>query len=453
MSKNSTSYNLDLFSPATDLFIQGEQEPLHADASSAKILVVGTTSDYVDLLRQSYTGRALYLTAQSERDKAEESDPLQGEEIACNLNDDVSVILQKIQEHLRLWNSSVNAVVCFDCESLELTALLARELSLPYSSPETIRRCRNKHTTKAIWREKGVPCPRHSLVHCAEEVVAFWQEIGSPCVVKPIGGSGSELVFLCSNRKTCEKSTHLILEGLTERKEVHLYSNAIEKFVVEEFVAGNEFSCDFTIKGDQIEVLRLTKKLKYTKKPFGTINGYMLTNWQQACLDQKVLTPILLQGAKALGVDYAICMVDFIVDGDKILLLEMTPRPGGDCIPFLLNRAVGFDILGWSFNFAQNRKTAPPVTRISNNGLVALRFHAERGGIVTKINGNLLLRDPRTREVCLVTAIGHQITMPPFDYESWYLGYMLFQPIPDVPVEQQCQELRHLLEVEISGIR
>ena len=451
MNSNYASCEPTFFSPSKKLFLEGEDRRLQNEASGSKVLVVGTTSDYVDVLRKSNPGRVLYLTAQSEREKAHESRPLQYEEIVCDLEEDVGFILQKIHEHLALWGISLEGVVSFDCESMELSALLARELSLSYPSPESIRLCRDKFVTKAIWQEKGIPCPRHRLALSVGDVVDFWQEISGPIVVKPLSGSGSELVFLCSSRKECKKATHVILEGLAVRKEMPLYSQAITSFVVEEFVAGDEFSCDFTIKGGRVEILRLTRKLKYTAKPFGTIDGYMITDWQQASINQEHLSSIFKLGAETLGLTDVICMADFIVDSDKIVLLEMTPRPGGDCIPFLL-KAVGFDILSYFVDFARNRTAVFPATCASGKGLVALRLHAEKGGEVAKVNSNSLSMDPRTREISLVREPGHQITMPPFDYDSWYLGYVLFQLVPGISVEQQCRELRRLLEVVMHNV-
>ncbi|MBM9514197.1 ATP-grasp domain-containing protein [Desulfogranum marinum] len=449
MSINSTPCTLDFPSSTKNLFLQREHRRLQCETGGSKVLVVGTTSDYVDLLRKSNPGRVLYLTDQSERDKAGESRPLEYEEIVCDLEEDVALILQKIRVHLDRWDISLEGVVSFDCESMELAALLARELSLSYPPPDSIRLCRDKFVTKTIWQAKGIPCPHHKLALSAEDVMDFWQEVGGPVVVKPLSGSGSELVFLCSSRKECERATHMILDGLAERKEMPLYSHATTSFVAEEFVAGNEFSCDFTIKRGRIEILRLTRKLKYTEKPFGTINGYIITDWQRAGINQEQLSLIFKLGAEALGLSDVICMVDFIVDHDKILLLEMTPRPGGDCIPFLLHKAAGFDVLSYFVEFAGNRTAASPVTCVSGKELVALRLHAERSGEVAKIKTDRLSLDPRTREINLVGEAGHRITMPPSDYDSWYLGYILFQPAPGLPVEQQCRELRCLLEVEM----
>ena len=450
MNTNSTSGEISGLAPLNKSLLGRDQRSAHTESRGPKVLVIGTTSDYVDLLRQLNPARAIYLTAQSERNRAVEPQPREWEEITCDLNHQAPALLLTIQDHLKRWNSSVDAVACFDCESMELAAFLAGELSLSYPSLDCVRLCRDKFTTKNVWRQRGIPFPRHRLVQSADGVFDFIQNIDRPCVIKPLSGSGSELVFLCSSRKDCEKSTKLLLAGLSQRKDTQLYRKSNTLFIAEEFVPGDEFSCDFTIRGNRVEILRLTRKLKYTEKPFGTINGYMITDWLNAGLNQEALSDILMNGAKALGITESICMVDFIVDGDKITLLEITPRPGGDCIPFLLSKTAGFDILSYTLDFAQNRMVSAPVATIGD-GLVALRLHAGKSGAILGISSNRLCGDPRLREVCIVRTAGHRISMPPADYDSWYLGYLIFQPDPERSVEQQCGELRGLLELEINN--
>ncbi|WP_169309020.1 acetyl-CoA carboxylase biotin carboxylase subunit family protein [Desulforhopalus sp. IMCC35007] len=441
---------LDLFSTVTYNQPDETNRKVLPPISAPKILVVGSNTDYIELLRHSNPGHAVFLTAQAERNKQMDTTIEEWEELSWDLEDDGENILQALKDHISSWKSSFGGIVCYDCDSLELAAFLAEKLQLPYPSTKSIRHCRDKNITKKLWRQNGLPCPRHRKVTSAEEVFHFWQEIEGPCVLKPLAGSGSDLVFLCTNRKECDKSSRIIQEGLQERKAIRLYrKRPVSSFLAEEYIAGEEFSCDFTIRDRAVEILRLTRKIKFTRKPFGTIDAYMICDWQDAGLQKTILADILLKAADALGLSNALCMVDFIVNNQQIFLLEMSPRPGGDCIPALLFRATGFDILSRALEFAGNQAPAP-ISKISGNGLIALRLHAETSGEIVKINTNSLYQDPRTREINIVHSAGHLITMPPDDYDSWYLGYVLFRPVPGIPVEEQCLELRQMLDLDIK---
>ena len=124
----------------------------------APIIVVGTTSDYIDLIRRGQPGRALFITDPEERARAYEPAPGIREEILCNLRDTGGVV-RALENHLHQWQMQPSGIACFDCESLELAAWIARAFALPFTSPEAIGTCRNKFISKKIWRASGLPCP------------------------------------------------------------------------------------------------------------------------------------------------------------------------------------------------------------------------------------------------------------------------------------------------------
>lgn len=462
---NSMAYEAGVFHPQPKITEDREQKNFHSkemcenlrtrynkpqtDTSAAKVLVVGTTSDYIDWLRRAAPGRFIFLTDPCNRDQAVEAAPSAPEEILCVL-EDYDLAAQILEKHLQHWGLSVDGVTSFDCESMELAAFLAEKLSLPYTSVASIRLCRDKFATKNIWQKNGVRCPRHRLVQSADAVRDFMQDIGGPCVLKPLSASGSELVFRCSTLKDCDKFTKLMLDGLAAREAIRLYDNATSWFIAEEYIDGEEFSCDFTIRDNQLDILRLAQKIKLKGNYFGTIHGYRLSDWETAHISQEILAELLLHGADALGINNAICMVDFIVTDGMISLLEITPRPGGDCIPFLLSKATGFDILRYATDFARQDTNNEIPLNMPPCEMIALRLHAGSSGEIIRMDSDKLRQDERVHEINLIRKIGHQITMPPVDYESWYLGHLLFQPHPDIPIEQQCNEVRRMLDLEIE---
>jgi biotin carboxylase len=235
---------------------------------------------------------------------------------------------------------------------------------------------------------------------------------------------------------------------LRDRKWHRLYTNTTTWFLAEEYISGEEYSCDFIISNNRVQIIRLTRKLKDAKSPFGTISGYKLSDCAAEGLNKKNLEDILCRGAQALGMVEALCMVDFLVRDGEIVLLEMTPRPGGDCIPSLLKKAGPFDILTFALDFAQRRRIDLP--KWCNGRYVALRLHAKKSGTINRIDGQLLLEDPRVLEVQTACVAGQHIEMPPQDYESWYLGHIIFNPTPEASLTDQCQELRKLFVVDMD---
>ncbi len=418
----------------------------------ARVLVVGTTADYIDWIRNSYPEQALFLTAPHVRHQAEEPCPAPAEEILCSL-DDYGQCRQLLDQHLKRCGFSLDGVACFDCESMQLAARLARHYQLPYPSVSAVNNCHNKDLAKRLWRSHGLQTPRARAVGTRAEAVAFFQELGSACVLKPICGSGSEFVYYCDSRRSCEQNFELIRQGLLRRRTDPLYRHLPvdgPQIVAEEYIAGDEYSCDFLLADQRAEIIRLTRKIITSNLAFGTARGYLLTPTLPPAMGSiDRLHDLLSRSAAALGLERAICMLDFMVCQGRIVLLELAPRPGGDCLPFLLRRGCDLDMLRLFLDFCR-QKPLQWKSFSDSRVFLAMRLHADKGGILKKIDRQYLEQDTRVKEIHLTRKPGHRIKMPPDDYDSWLLGHVIFEPDKGLPLDLQCQAMRDKLAMEIE---
>ena len=403
-------------------------------------LVVGTTPDYIEWLRAIAPGRCLFLTDPLLRQGAKEPRPKANEEILCDLAD-YPLATARLVEHLTSRGIEVDGIVCFDDESMDLAALLAGHLSLPYPSRESIALCRDKYLSKVRWREAGVPCPRARMVHDGGEAERFFAEVGGRMVLKPLTGSGSEHVGLCRTPGECRSHYGAILSALESRGDNRLYRSAAPahaRIVAEEFIDGEEYSCDFIIDGDRTAPIRLTRKIRARNRPFGTIHGYVLCDDLPGKIRREAFSEMLGESARSLGIDRAICMVDFIVRNGEAVLLELAPRPGGDCLPHLLLKARGLDMLEFSLDFARGEYHLPEVHSDGPAPVyLGMRIIAKGGGVLGKIDVSVLKEDPRVLAIGLTKEPGHVIVMPPEDYDSWILGHVIARVEPGRdPVDQ-----------------
>ena len=234
--------------------------PLH---SNSKALVVGTTADYIDWIRHKCPERTVFLTDPLIRQRAREPKPAPHEEILCDLAD-YSQANEILKDHLQTWKFSLDGIISYDCESMELAAVLAENFSLSYPSVKAIQNCRNKHTSKSLWHQSGINCPRARPVTCVRDAMDFIEEIGGPCVLKPARGSGGELQFRLENAQDCERHFHDIVNGLRNRLGNRLYASPpVEAplILAEEYIPGEEFSCDFLMENNHVNVIRLSRKI------------------------------------------------------------------------------------------------------------------------------------------------------------------------------------------------
>ncbi|MDA3789339.1 MAG: ATP-grasp domain-containing protein [Desulfobacula sp.] len=298
------------------------------------ILVVGTTSDYIQWIRHSCPGRALFITAPEIRQAAEEECPAPSEEILVNLSDKLQVF-EALENHLKIWDQVIDGIFSFDCESMALTADISEKWGLDYPSEKTIQNCRDKYVSKQIWESHGIGCPKVSPINIVSDVLAFFHSVNYGCVLKPLTGSGSELVFKCTSESDCHLAFNLIHEGLENRVQNPLFKKSSSQehlMLAEELIQGTEYSCDFICENDEIQIIRMARKIKSPFRPFGTIMGYVLPGHLPHFITPNELEQLLLKSAQVLGINRGLCMVDFIISGETIALIELTPRPGGNGI-------------------------------------------------------------------------------------------------------------------------
>jgi hypothetical protein len=142
-------------------------------------------------------------------------------------------------------------------------------------------------------------------------------------------------------------------------------------------------------------------------------------------------------------------MLDFMIHQDRIVLLELAPRPGGDCLPFLLRRCWKLDVLKLFLDFCQGRPLQL-TKRSDSHRCIGLRLHARKSGTLKKIDANQLQQDKRVVEVHLTRRPGYRIKMPPEDYEAWLLGHVIFKPDGHSEPQAQCRQLLEKLVVEVE---
>jgi biotin carboxylase len=416
-----------------------------------KVLVVGTTPDYIHWIRQGCPDQALFITDPLIRARAMEPTPSPGQEILCDLSG-YDRVRQALENHLSKYNQRLVGVACFDCESMELAAVLARRFSLPYPTVAAVGNCRNKYHSKILWQLQNLSTPPVKLVHSEEEVIRFKKELATPVVLKPLSGSGSELIFVCTDDDDCRQSYRQICSSLRQRRNQRLYADfslRAPEILAEGMVAGQEYSCDFAVQNGRCDVIRLTRKIRASCGPFGTTRAYLLPVALPAGMDDHRFSQTLFQSASALGIDRAVCMLDFLMDGDRMVLLELAPRPGGDCLPFLLRRAYHLDMLKLQLDFARQWPLQLDLCADSTP-MVGLRVHVHQHGVLKDIDTSSLASDPRIREIHLPRQPGHKITLPPEDYDAWLLGHVIFAPDGLSEIEDQCRDLMNKIRVEVE---
>ena len=425
---------------------------------SLRVMVVGTTSDYIELIRRRDPHRALFLTDPAERARASEEAPAQAEEIVCDLTD-AEGVLRVLGDHLHRYGLAVDGVACFDCESLGLAARLADQLGLPFPSPSAVALSRNKFLCKDAWKRAEVVCPEVTVARNRSELGKFLDRVGKSIVLKPLTGSGGELVFRCESQNDCSLAYETMQRRLADAGDNRMYTqdplsnggfDPRRDVVLEEFIPGQEYSCDFFMENGRLEIIRTAMKIPAAEPELGATAAYVVPAALPEEMPSRLLHDQLQRAATAIGLQRALCMVDFIVWQGQAYLLELTPRPGGDCLPWLIQQSCGLDMIGLALDLAQGRKISLPPGQIWKT-MVGLRLFAQHSGEVKHIDDRDLRQDPRVQEVLIKRRVGHRVILPPNDYDSRLLGHVIFRPSPGISLEVECAEMAGKLKVEMEA--
>ncbi len=422
-----------------------------------KILVVGTTPDYVKIISERYPGRALFLTDPALRKNAVEESPPPGTEVTVRIIDPDEV-WKALKDHLLEHGLELSGVTCYDDESLIVASVLAQRLSLPFHSPDAVRRSRSKFLSKRAWIGEGVPCPRVFTASEPEDLEGVMDRLGFPLVLKPLTGSGSELVFRCRGREEARRAFRTITQRLAVHPDERLYHKSPLRghsthprldIVAEEGLNGPEFSCEFILSHERVRLVRVGGKIIAPELGTGTALLYYIPANGDTGISQQDLEKQLSAAAKALGFASGLFMADFIIHRGKAWFLELSPRPSGDCLPWLIRASSGVDTLGLAMDVAEGRVPSLPAIE-SCRFLSALRIFARHPGTIQSLEAERLAGDPRILEIAWYRKPGDRITLPPKDYFSRILGHVIFEPTNLSDLMAEAVSIEDLLNVEIA---
>jgi len=427
---------------------------------SRSVLIVGTTPDYVAKLYERYSESLIFLT-----DQRFQEDPLLQKLPPASL---IFASLEKSEdacrrthEFLRSKPTPPDGIACFDCDSLLLASRLGSELGLRFPTWEAIARCRSKFETKKTWTGHGVASPIASIASSLQETIAFFRSHGRSVVLKPVAGSGSELLFHCKDEPEVANAVAVLEEELPKRRGNPLFrpfpnptgDSLIDPcgcWVAEEFISGPEFSCDYVLRDGEVFFIRETGKIKATDKPFGSVLAYTFPPRYPSGFQERILKALLKKATNSLGFDWGYFMVDYILHQGTPILIEMTPRPGGDSIPELVSAATGVDTLALYLDFVQGRFQKPNQLPLAPESFASLNFFAPREGRIEVLDGGKVRACPHVKKLFFKKRIGDRVILPPKDYDNRLLGYCIIEVKPGLDLIAETRRLEELLEVRIE---
>ena len=299
--------------------------------------------------------------------------------LAAKVADKMLVIstmdFEKVEKAAREEKVDYIMTACGD-QPLLTVGLISDKLGLPcYLTKEQILNLTNKKNMKKVMVDNGIPTSKYKTFTSDDHIDD--SGLHYPLIVKPADSNGSKGV-----RKVQSK------EELIEKAKEAIQYSVSDTIIVEEFNEGEEISCDFYIQdGIAHEVLKLqSNKFKVDNSITSIIYQSIIPAPFLNEVARIKLNDIANRIAKAYHLENTPLLVQAIVDGDNVNVLEYSARLGGGSKYKTIQNVTGFNVLGACAESMLGRK--PEIPQMAKSGLCYSKCHFYvTGGKLCQING------------------------------------------------------------------
>ncbi|MFC0548664.1 ATP-grasp domain-containing protein [Kutzneria chonburiensis] len=277
---------------------------------------------------------------------------------------------------------AASAVVPLVEYATPFAARLAERLGTPGAGLGAAELLRDKSLLRKVTRAAGVPNPLSTEAGSPAEVTAFIEEHGAPVILKPAnrqGAVGTQVLHDASEVEAAWASCLQQDEGIF----VPDRERAV-RMLVEEYVAGHEYSVEMVVRDGQSLFANVTDKVLYPGDRPIELGHVLPADISLALRDKLVASTLAVLRAVAFGSGVVHC--EWIVrDDDTPYLVECAGRFPGDGIIEMIERAYE-DPIGERY-FSVMRGLEPPEMPTVAPQAAAVRFMQVPPGEIISIDG------------------------------------------------------------------
>lgn len=306
-----------------------------------------------------------------------------------------------------------------------LSAKISKMLGVLAPNPEAVYASKNKYEMRKIVADKYPELvPHFYLISNIDDINN--NTITYPAVLKPISASGSKGIFIVQNKDEAILAYKELTNLTGNKAEGWLYNRYGNKFILEEFIDGQEFSVEGFVYEGEFYLAGITDKK--TTNPWCIEYQHIFP----ACYSNDIADAIIdatQKIIKTLSLDYCPIHLEAKFNHNKVKLVEIAARTGGDLIhSHLIENSTGVNWLKLMIGSIGHRKR-PNVECMTNNKITGIRFVlSDRSKIfngftiqpdIYSIPGVLLVKETTIR--------GSTVLLPPEDFSLERLGYVVVE--------------------------
>jgi biotin carboxylase len=242
-----------------------------------------------------------------------------------------------VQSHQR---NAIHAVVAGGEYYVPAAARLSARLGLPGLAGSAVDQVRHKARMLEAVAAAGLHVPRFTVVRELAELDAACAYVGFPAVVKPVDSGGSVHVSRVDSLEEARRAVSAIHaeEGLEFDRPL------TADVMVEQYVAGTEYSADGYVSSGEVTVVAVTRKLLGPEPRF-----LELGHLTPAPLDEAVRHELASYAAdvvKAVGITTGPFHCELRLSEGRPVLIEVAARLPGGKITELMEMVTGLRLPG-----------------------------------------------------------------------------------------------------------
>jgi biotin carboxylase len=340
-----------------------------------------------------------------------------------------------------------DAIVAVGDRPTLISSLTATALNLPFHPPEAVLACRDKFQARERFARAGLLTPNYFRVRLNSDPIAVARSATYPCVLKPLGLSGSRGVIRANNEHEFQRAFERIRTLLQSPEILRTQEEQNTFLQVESYISGREYALEGLVTNRRLKVLALFDKPDPLEGPFfeETIYTTPSSAPQQT---KEAIVRATETGVRALGLTHGPIHAEMRYNDAGVWLLEIAGRPiGGLCAKTLrFTNGMGLEQLVLRHALGEDVKEVQREPEAAGVMMIPI----PKSGIYCGASGIEDAESVRHIESVTITAKESQQLLQLPEGAS-YLGFIFARGADTLIVEQALREAHRRIRFDIAG--
>jgi biotin carboxylase len=307
---------------------------------------------------------------------------------------------------------------------------------------------RNKYLARKRFHAAGLLVPAYFRVSASADPSAVARQSSYPCVLKPLGLSGSRGVIR-ADTETGFIAAFERIRAILAQPEIRRERDPANDFIhVESYIPGRELALEGIVTAGRLRMLALFDKPDPLDGPFFEETIYVTPSREPPCSQREILDTVR-RAVEALGFRHGPVHAEIRVNSQGVWILEAAGRPiGGLCAQALrFEHDRGLEELILRHSLGEDIEPLRPARPASGVMMIPIPqpgvYHAARGEDRAAAIAGI-------DEVVITAKLGQKLV--PLPEGQSYLGFIFASGHTPADVEASLRAAHAELEFDLAGV-